>query len=317
VLVGGNMLTGTGGSAVQGDVLVAGACPWCQSRQNTISSGCTKTVGGTFAPTLNFPRLLSYYQCISHWVASFSDTTTYTNSHGNVTIILRPGTTRNYVTIPCSVLTACSTINIYGTSTQELIVNVRDSTVTLANWLEWSVFHGIPISKVLLNMPNAVTLTITSGGAVSLLAPFAVTTFNSGVCTGNFIVKQLIGGNGKINDDFYCTISFPLVCPNEACGGSTVADISPPASPSASPPAAAAASPPASPSPSASSCPALNTTFTTQYPVVTACGCSASVFDTVVRTYNCTAIGDGCNSWFCTISIPQYVYTQLEQCVIP
>jgi choice-of-anchor A domain-containing protein len=307
VSVGGDMLTGTGGSSVKGNLLVAGACPWCQSQQNAVSPGYTETIGGTFNPTLNLARLQSYYQCISQWVGSSSDCTTYSNSNGNITINLAPGTTRNYVTIPSSVLTASYAINIYGTSTQELIVNVKDSAVTLGNFLIWSVFHGIRISNVLLNMPNAVTLTITSGGAVSLLAPFAVTTFDNGVTTGNFIVKQLIGGNGQINDGFYCTISFPLTCPNEACGGSTVVDISAPASPSASP----IAFPSASPSPSANTCSGLNTTF----PNVTICGCSESFFETVVTTYNCTPIGQGCNSWFCTISIPQDVYTQLEQCL--
>jgi len=248
VSVGGNFLTGGGGSTVDGDVLVAGTCSWCQSQQNTISGG-SKTIGGKFAPTLSFSRLQSYYQCIAQWAGSFADTTTYTNNYGTISINLPASGTRHYVTIPSSVLTSSYNVNVQGSSHQELIVNVPDSAATLGNWLTWSVSNGIPIGNVLLNMPTAATLTIGSGGNFNLLAPFAVTSFNSGVTTGNFIVKQLLGGNGQINDAFYTTISFPLTCPNEACASTTLA-ASPQPSPSPLPSTSPVPSPAATPSPS-------------------------------------------------------------------
>jgi len=313
VQVGSNVDTGTGTSTIYGNLVYVGTCSWCSSSTN-VATG-TEASEGSFTATLNLTRVQSYLQCMTTWLGNNAATATYVTSGNVMTISLSPSYTLNYVTIAASKFSGITTVNVNGnggtSGTQSLIITVPDTSVTFTTALNWW-YTDIANSNVLLNLPSATTLTY-SGGSVNLLAPYAAATFASGTHTGNFFVQQLLGGGGQINDDFYCGISFPLICPSETCAG--------PASPSPSPASLSTSPSPlsgpvASPSPNAGTCSAEEATYNSQYPFMDLCGCSGYV-SYVVSTYNCTETSPGCGSFYCTIPIPASVTTKLSQCQSP
>jgi len=274
VSVGGSLSGGSGGGTITGNLVVAGMCSWCSNPSNSLASGYTTTIGGTFTPTLNLTCIESYFQAVSPYLDG-ADTASYSiPSTGVVTVILPSSPTLNYVTIPATILSGANTVNINGTSaSHELVINVIETTVTLANTLQFN-YNTITNGNVLVNMPNCATLTLGGSYNMNLLAPFAVTGVTWSHITGNIIVKSLQPGSGggmmQINDAVYCTISaLPSACPDGVCGspaatGSRSPSPSPagPASPSQSllPPQSPTTSPqpPASPSPVAAQSPAAS-----------------------------------------------------------
>jgi len=240
VSVGGSLSGGSGGGTITGNLVVAGMCSWCSNPSNSLASGYTTTIGGTFTPTLNLTCIESYFQAVSPYLDG-ADTASYSiPSTGVVTVILPSSPTLNYVTIPATILSGANTVNINGTSaSHELVINVIETTVTLANTLQFN-YNTITNGNVLVNMPNCATLTLGGSYNMNLLAPFAVTGVTWSHITGNIIVKSLQPGSGggmmQINDAVYCTISaLPSACPDGVCG-SPAPTRSPNPNPSPAPP---------------------------------------------------------------------------------
>jgi len=74
---------------------------------------------------------------------------------------------------------------------------VPDASVNL-DWTGWVYSGGVSAGDVLLNMPSALDLNLTSANKVNILAPYADAYFPSGMITGSLVVGDLQGG-GQIN----------------------------------------------------------------------------------------------------------------------
>jgi len=189
VRAGGN-LAGSGGH-ITGDVTLGGD----KTTGQTISVGGTVTEGVPFVPTVDVPAIADYFLDTSATLGTLEPTVNHNNHFGALSVSLESGL--NVVEIGADEFKAAWGFDVYGPADATLIVNIPDTTVSF-DWIGWNFYNGVAWDDVLVNLPNAQSLGISSSGHVSLLAPNADTTFPQGLLTGNLVVGNLVGG-GQVN----------------------------------------------------------------------------------------------------------------------
>ena len=103
----------------------------------------------------------------------------------------------NVVTVSEADLRYAWQVTIDAPAGSVVYINVPDEAVSL-DWTGWEYTGGIEASDVIVNMPHALLLDLTSTNAVNLLAPRAATTFASGLVAGSLVVGDLEGA-GQVN----------------------------------------------------------------------------------------------------------------------
>lgn len=188
----GGTVANFGGGTITGDV----AAQNIALGQNMTVSGQKKS-GTTYTPYADLGASEAYFLTFSHDAAAMGGTgATLTNSYGKLqTSLLSSGI--NVLSISSAELNNAHTFVVNGAADAILYINVAGGDVSL-NSTTWTYSGGITASDVLVNYYEASKLTLSSRNDVNILAPFADTTFTSGLVTGNLIVGDLEGG-GQVN----------------------------------------------------------------------------------------------------------------------
>ena len=190
VLSGGDV-SNFGGGTVSGDVVAAGSVSL--SQQMTVYGD--KLSGVPYSPMVDHAVMSEFFRTTSDSIGAMSATTAASNSWGMLSINAQSGT--NVVSLDGATLRNAWGLSITGPDDAVVYVNVPNETVSL-NWTGWEYHGGISAGDVLLNMPNATRLTLSSANAVNILAPDAETYFGAGLIEGVLIVGDLQGG-GQVN----------------------------------------------------------------------------------------------------------------------
>ena len=103
----------------------------------------------------------------------------------------------NVIDVDAETLRRAWGFSIHAPEDAVVYINVPDEEVEL-DWTGWSYSGGIDRGDVLLNMPNALSLELSSTNAVNILAPYADTQFDAGLLVGSLIVGDL-QGCGQVN----------------------------------------------------------------------------------------------------------------------
>lgn len=193
VLAGGNIVN-TAGGTIDGDAHAAGTV--------TLTPHYTvhgDTIGGVaYVPSADHQYLADYFIGFSDAVAGMAMTGNITNSYGALSVSANSGT--NIFNINALDLKNAYSFTINGPETAVVYVNVfgNDPAVALDS-TNWYYQGGITTGDVLLNYTRQITsLSLTSANNVNILAPFAATSFSSGLVTGSLIVGDL-SGKGQVN----------------------------------------------------------------------------------------------------------------------
>ncbi len=200
VSVTGNVVAGGGirnfaGGTVGGDALAAGAV----DLDGSMTVMGSKGPGSAFQPQVNHAELADYFLSTSEQIGFMADTGTVTDDWGN--LIFQGTSGVNVVTVDAATLKDAWAFSIDAPEDAVVYVNVLDQDVDL-DWTGWRLTGGIGSDDVLLNMPFAHSLDLTSTNAVNLLAPMAQTRFDSGLLAGTLIVGDLQGGGQVNHGDF-------------------------------------------------------------------------------------------------------------------
>ncbi|MBL7219323.1 MAG: choice-of-anchor A family protein [Phycisphaerae bacterium] len=190
VLSGGDV-SNFGGGTIKGDVIAAGSVSL--SQQMTVYGD--KLSGVPYSPMVDHAAMSEFFRATSDSIGAMSATTVATNSWGMLRINAQGGD--NVVTLDAAVLRNAWGLSITGPADAVVYVNVLNETVAL-DWTGWEYRGGISAGDVLLNMPNATRLTLSSANAVNILAPDAETYFGAGLIEGVLVVGGLQGG-GQVN----------------------------------------------------------------------------------------------------------------------
>ncbi|MDP6544254.1 MAG: choice-of-anchor A family protein [Phycisphaerae bacterium] len=190
VLSGGDV-SNFGGGTVSGDVVAAGSVSL--SQQMTVFGD--RLSGVPYSPTVDHAAMSEFFRTTSDSIGAMSATTVVTNRWGMLGINAQSGI--NVVSLDGATLRNAWGLNITGPDDAVVYVNVPNETVSL-NWTGWEYHGGISTDDVLLNMPNATRLSLSSANAVNILAPEAETYFGAGLIEGVLVVGDLQGG-GQVN----------------------------------------------------------------------------------------------------------------------
>ncbi len=188
----GGYVTQFGGGSVGGDVRAGLGIALNQ----TLTVFGDEYTGPQYAPTTNHRMLNEYFLGISADVGAMSPTGSFTNDWGHLTFVGTTGV--NVINITGADLQTAWKFTIDAPEGAIVYVNVEDADVAL-DWTAWDYAGGITAEDVLLNMPNAKYLNLSSTNAVNILAPLAATQFDSGLVSGTLVVGDLQGG-GQVNN---------------------------------------------------------------------------------------------------------------------
>jgi len=185
----------SGGSvtAISGNTQIAGNL----YAATTISeSGGILTVSGLqlpgypYVPPVNHSAISTYFKDVSTTVGGLANTAATTDLYGALSVTVNSG--NNVTSIDATTLFNAYRFTVTGPSDAVLYVNVTGSTAPSLNHTEWIYAGGIPATHVLLNYPNANTLTLTNDNNVNILAPHTVVDGSGGYVVGNLIVGDMI-----------------------------------------------------------------------------------------------------------------------------
>jgi len=190
VVVGGDITNFSGGH-ITGDATAAGAV----DLSGTLTVSGDTLSGAPFEPIVDHAAVSAHLLAVSADVGAMAETTTVTNRWGELRMTGHSGV--NVVSVDAEALKKAWGFSISAPADAEVYVNVPGESVHL-DWTGWSYRGGITPADVLVNMPEATTLDLTSANAVNILAPQAETTFPAGLVTGTLIVGDLQGG-GQVN----------------------------------------------------------------------------------------------------------------------
>ncbi len=186
---GGN-LAGSYGT-ITGNVSVTG------TNQSTATINGTMTTGVSYTPFLNQTTVSNYFKNASSFWANSTASTTYTTSYGTLTSTLTTG--RNIINITLSNFNSLTGITLSGSANSYLIFNITNSgAISSLAAPTYNFSGGLNMNNVLINLPNATSISMTGGTFASLLAPKADVTFTNGVLQGNLVVNNLYG-SGQVN----------------------------------------------------------------------------------------------------------------------
>ena len=208
---GGNVNL-TGGT-VQGNVKAAGTV----TKTNATVTGTT-TQGQSFVPSVNYGNIASFFKNASTYykTQATGSNLNVTNNYGTLTIAgLNAGLNvlnltadqYRYYSVTGSGQTSVyngtnsgnnHSIKILGPNNAYLVLNVDGVSMGTFNSLSFDGSSTIGLSSLLINLPNATSVTLNGGTFGSILAPLASVTFPNGLVTGNLIADYLYGA-GQVN----------------------------------------------------------------------------------------------------------------------
>jgi choice-of-anchor A domain-containing protein len=187
----GGDVSNFGGGTIGGDVVAAGGISL--SRQMTVFGD--KLSGEPYSPAVDHAAMSEFFRTASYDIGALMATTAAANRWGLLHINAESGV--NVVNIDGAALRNAWGLSITGPDDAVVYVNVPNEIVSL-NWTGWEYHGGISAGDVLLNMPNATGLGLSSANAVNILAPSASTYFGAGLIEGVLVVGNLRGG-GQVN----------------------------------------------------------------------------------------------------------------------
>ncbi len=198
IFSGGNV-SNFGGGTISGDVYAVGNITIDSS---IFLPAIRRHEGASYTSTANHAYLSAYFTNYSSMVGLMSDNGTYTyigGSTNELTFEIKTGI--NVISIDASLLNEAKSVKVTGPDDAILYINVNGITASLDN-ANWFYLNGILAENVLLNYKNAASLNMIKSNNVNILAPFATTTYTSGVVIGNLIVGNLSGSpapGGQVN----------------------------------------------------------------------------------------------------------------------
>ncbi|MBS0187421.1 MAG: choice-of-anchor A family protein [Planctomycetes bacterium] len=184
---GGN-LGGTSGS-VNGNVTLAGV----KTAGNSVTVSGTLATGQAYASAVDLVAASSYFQNAGAYAAGLAPTASYVNNWGELVI----NTSGPFTVVN---LNATDFVNAWGIRVVgggAVVVNVGGTALNFAS-KTWNYQGGASAASTLLNLNQALSVNMSGGHNVNILAANAAMTFGSGVVTGNLIVGSLAGG-GQVN----------------------------------------------------------------------------------------------------------------------
>ncbi len=181
-----------GGGTVGGDVRAGLGV----ALDSTLTVYGDTLTGEPYAPMVDLQAISNYFQTTSAGIGNMSATGSCTDDWGHLTFAGTDGV--NVINIAAQKLQAAWKFTIDAPTGAIVYVNVPDIDVTL-DWTAWNYEGGILAEDVLLNMPNAGYLDLSSTNAVNILAPLAATNFDAGLIAGTLVVGDLQGG-GQVNN---------------------------------------------------------------------------------------------------------------------
>jgi len=186
-VIAGAYVTQFGGGTVGGDVSAGLGV----ALDSTLTVYGDTLAGVQYAPAVDHQAVSEYFLNTSSLIGDMSSTGSYTEDWGHLTFVGSEGV--NVVNVSAQDLLAAVKFTIDAPDGAIVYVNVPDADVTL-DWTAWNYEGGIQAEDVLVNMPSAVHLELSSTNAVNILAPLAATNFESGLVAGALIVGDLQGG---------------------------------------------------------------------------------------------------------------------------
>ncbi len=187
VSAGGN-LGGSSGS-VNGNATLGGT----KTAGNSLTVSGSVAQNQTYTAAIDLVAASTYFQNAGNYAAGLSPNASYTNNYGELII---------NTTGPVSVvnLNATDFVNAWGirvVGAGTVIMNVGGTALNFGS-KTWTYMNGASSAGTLLNLNDAMSVTMSGGHNVNILAAKAATTFSSGVVTGNLIVGSLMG-SGQVN----------------------------------------------------------------------------------------------------------------------
>jgi choice-of-anchor A domain-containing protein len=139
-----------------------------------------------------------FFKSTSEMIGSWDATGSLVNIYGALSFHGTGGI--NVVTITASELLNAWGFTINAPEDAVVYINVvnDDGSPVNLDSTGWAYAGGIAAGNVLLNLPEAESLNLTSSNNVNILAPFASTVFNHGLITGSLVVGNL-EGSGQVN----------------------------------------------------------------------------------------------------------------------
>ena len=190
VVAGGDIANFSGGS-IAGDAQAGGSVQLSQAM--TVSG--QKRSGAAFVPLVDHDMLSKFFRDTSAAIGAMPDTGAVANQWGLLSFDGTSGV--NVVSVDAATLRSAWGFTIRAPADAVVYVNVPDADVQL-DWTGWGYTGGVSAGNVILNLPNAEALQLTSANAVNVLAPLAETYFPAGLITGSLVVGDLEGG-GQVN----------------------------------------------------------------------------------------------------------------------
>lgn len=185
----GNNINWSNGGTVTGDAYAAGIA-------STVSYYHKAHNGVQYSPVVDLNAISNYFSTFSTTVGGMANTGLISSAAGGkLTIQAHSGI--NVFAIDAEQLKNSCDFFINGTSDAIVYINALGSGSVSLNSTIWH-YNGIKADDVLLNYAKATKFDLSSGNNVNILAPFADTTFSSGLVTGNLIVGDL-DGHGQVN----------------------------------------------------------------------------------------------------------------------
>jgi choice-of-anchor A domain-containing protein len=191
-------LTGSGGS-ISGNVVLG------ETNQSSLSINGTVSQNQPFTSTVNYNTFNSFFTNASQFWGNQAQNVTWSVSFGQMSVgNLAAG--RNVINLTAAQFNSVTSLSVSGPSTAFLIINIDGNNLTTLNSLTFNLSGGLTLNNVLVNLPQATSVTLNGGTFGSLLAPLATVTFPNGLLTGNLIAENLLG-SGQVDQGTFTGFS--------------------------------------------------------------------------------------------------------------
>ncbi|NLX14602.1 MAG: choice-of-anchor A family protein [Phycisphaerales bacterium] len=151
-----------------------------------------------YVPLIDYNAVSAYYLATSALIGNMAATGSVTGTGG---LVFTAGSGINVVTIDQQLLREAWSFTINAPEDAIVLINVLNASVTLDS-TTWIYEGGITQESVILNMPNASSLALSSTNKVNILAPLASTAFAQGTVDGLLVVGDLSGGGHVMGGTF-------------------------------------------------------------------------------------------------------------------
>ncbi len=191
VLVVGNHLTFISGAVINGRAVYQNYIT--TTSQFTADSGIVKD------SVIDFEQARTHLQNLSNQLSALVSTDTVMDEYNHVELDGH-NDTLNVFNVDGSLVSSANNVTIDAPNGSTVIVNILGKNVTMKGGFDVT---GTTIDKVLLNFPQADTIHISYINVMaSILAPYSVLDFPSGVVNGQVIVRCFYGA-GQMNINLF------------------------------------------------------------------------------------------------------------------